>query len=91
MIIQIHTNQGLIQHKNDSVTAFGHNKFGTQIWPFLACLYFQKQLKTKILFKNGIILILKSKNVIFKIFKNSYSENVVPKNKAHLLKQSIFV
>ena len=27
---------------------------------FLACLYFQKLLKTKILIKNGIILILKS-------------------------------
>ena len=43
-----------------SGTAFGHEKFSAQIQLFLACLYCQKQLKTNILIKSGIILILKS-------------------------------
>ena len=42
------------------VTAFGHKKFGAQIRLFLALLCCQKQLKMKILIKNGIINILKS-------------------------------
>ena len=39
---------------------FGHGKSGTQTRLFLACLYCQKQLETKVLIKNSIILILKS-------------------------------
>ena len=40
--------------------AFRCGKFGALIQLFLACLYCQKQLKTKVLVKNGVILILKS-------------------------------
>ena len=43
-----------------AVTAFGCEKCGAQIRLFLARLYCQKHLKTKILMKNDIILILKS-------------------------------
>ena len=43
-----------------AVTAAGHEKCGTQIQLFLACLYCQNQLKTKILIENGVILIRKS-------------------------------
>ena len=36
-----------------AVTAFGYQTFA--FFLFLACLYCQKQLKTKIAIKNGII------------------------------------
>ena len=42
----------------------------------------QKQLERKILIKNGIVSILESQ---------MHSKNVVPKNKAHILKQRTFV
>ena len=62
------------------VTTVGREKFGPQIRLFLACLYFQNQLETKILIKNGSIL----------IFKSLLKERCTCK-KAHGLKQSIFV
>ena len=39
------------------VTAFGRQKFDAQIRFQLACLYCRKQLKMKIIIKNGIIFI----------------------------------
>ena len=67
--------QGLIQTKNTAVTTSGCQHFGTRICFLLACLYCQKQLKTKIIIKNGIIFIQKS------LFK----ERCTAKNKAPLL------
>ena len=43
-----------------AIIAFGHGEIGAKILLFLACLYCQKQLKSKILLKNVTILILKS-------------------------------
>ena len=42
------------------VIAFGRQRFDTQIRSLLACPYCQKQLKMKIIIKNGTIFIQKS-------------------------------
>ena len=51
---------GLIQPKNNSGYHFWVRNFWLPKSTFLACWYCQKQLKIKILIKNGIILILQS-------------------------------
>ena len=43
-----------------AVTAFGTKSLALKFNFFLACQYCQKQLKTKILIKNGVILIFTS-------------------------------
>ena len=71
---------GLIQSKIDSSYCFCAQNVWHPIQLSLVYLYCQKQLKMRILIKNEIIHVLKS------VLKKA-----VPKNKAHLLKQSIFV
>ena len=55
----IRWHQCLIQPKNDNSCCFGAQKVWYPNSTSLASLYWQKQLKTKILIKNGMILILK--------------------------------
>ena len=59
-----------------AVTAFGRQRFDAQIRFLLACLYYQKYLKMKIIMKKGL-------NFYSKVFTQ---KKLVPKNKALLLK-----
>ena len=61
-----------------AVTAFRREKVWRPIRLLLARVYCQKQLKMKILIKNDIILKVRT-------------QRKLRKNKAHLLKQRIFV
>ena len=72
--------QDLIQPNDDSSYCFWAQKVQGQIRHFLACLYCQKPLKTKIVNENAMFFIIKS------VLKECCTYK-----KACLLKQSIFV
>ena len=69
-----------IGQKWQRLPLLGAGSFAPKFNFFLACLYCQEELKTKILLKMTQFS-----------FQSPYSKNVVPKNKAYLLKQSVFV